>query len=177
MKNQEEQNDKNNFSQENAGTIDLGTPLIMWNAPEYAEHDHGPLWKGVMSIIVVALIIFGIITDSIPLVIVVVLFSGVYFLIHSHKPKILDIAITDVGVKNGDKFYSFEEIQTFWIIFDPPHVKTLNLKVKKGLEKEISIQLQEQNPAEIRAFLNTQVPEWKNRTETFSEVLIRILKL
>ena len=49
--------------------------------------------------------------------------------------------------------------------------------MNRGVFKEIAIQLGDRDPAEIRAFLSTEIPEWKNRKETLSEILIRVLKL
>ncbi len=162
---------------ENKNQISYGTPLIAWQAPEFLEHKRGPVWVFVMSVLVVGLILYGILTDSIAFSVVVVLLAVVFFLTYNHKPEIVDIVITDAGIKFGPRFYPYEDIGLFWIIYDPPHVKTLNLRITRGVVRQIAIQLGDQNPAEVRALLSQEVSEWKNRTETFSEILIRLFKL
>jgi predicted membrane protein len=157
--------------------ISYGNTMIAWQAREFVEHKRGRLWVSSMSAIAILLILYGILTDSIAFSIVVVLLAGVFFLTHDHKPKIVDVYITDLGILFDNRFYAYEDISAFWILYDPPHVKTLNFKTSKGLLREIAIQLEDQNPAEIKAFLSAEVPEIKNRTETLSEILIRILKL
>ena len=164
---------KNKQKQKN----DYGNTMISWKAREFVEHNRSNAWLSTMGLIAIFLILFGIITDSISFSIVIVLLAGVFFLTHDHKPKVVDVKITDLGIVFDERFFAFENISSFWILFDPPHIKTLNFRTSKGLLKEISIQLEDQNPAEIRAFLSAEIPEIKNRSETFSEILIRVLKL
>lgn len=167
---------KNENPQEKA-PVDYGTPMIAWRAPEFKEHERGQLWIFAMSVLAIGLIIYGILTDSIAFSVVIILVAGVFFLTHNHKPQIVEVIITDLGIKFGERFYSFEDVKVFWIIFDPPHVKTLNFRTSRGVVREVCIQLEDQNPSEIRAFLGAHLSEWKNRTETLAEILIRILKL
>jgi hypothetical protein len=157
--------------------VNYGTPLIRWRAPEYANRDRGPVWKGVMSVIVISLIAYGILTDSVPFALVIVLLVAVFMLTHKNNPGKVEVALTDMGVRFGERFYPYDDIRAFWIYFDPPEVKTLNLSVSKGAIREVSIQLEEENPAEIRALLSSEVKELKNKSESLTEILIRILKL
>jgi len=155
----------------------FGTEMISWQAPEFVQHARGPLWVMVMSALAIGLIFYGIVADSIAFSLVVVLFAGVFFLTHKHQPKIVQMAITDLGVVVGEKFYPFSQIRKFWIIFDPPEVKTLNLRLGQGAVRDVAIQLDDQNPSEIRALLANEIQEWTDRTETLTEILIRVLKL
>jgi hypothetical protein len=156
---------------------DYGTTLLSWKAPEYQYYERSRLWYMLMGIVSVSLIVYGILANSLSFSIVIVLLVGVFTLTHKEKPKIVDIVITDTGLCFDHRFYPYEDLKIFWIIFDPPHVKTLNFRTSRISTRELGIQLGDQNPAEIRALLSTQMPEWKNRTETLSEVLIRIFKL
>jgi len=156
---------------------DFGREVISWQAPEFAEHNRGKWWIFCMTIIAISLIIYGILAESVIFSIVIILLVGVFFLTHNQKPKIVKIALTNTGIIFANRFFPFEDIRTFWIIYNPPEIKTLNLRMNRGVFKEIAIQLGDRDAAEIRAFLSTEIPEWKNRKETLSEILIRVLKL
>ncbi len=156
---------------------DFGKPLIGWKAPEFVKQERGKTWYMMAGISVILLIAWGIFTDSITFILVIVLLAGVFFLMRNHEPKEVDVVITNGGILLGNTFYPYEEIQTFWIIFKPPLVRVLNLRINKGLIRDISIQLEGQNPSDIRLVLGGEVPEWKNKTEGLTDILIRVLKL
>ena len=125
----------------------------------------------------ISLIVWGIFSHSTVFSVVVLLLAGVFYLTHKKQPREIDAAITGLGIVFGDEFYPFVDVRKFWILYDPPEVKTLNLLLKKGTVREVQIELQNQDPSEVRAILTGEIEEWSDRVETLSEVLIRILKL
>lgn len=155
-----------------------GATVITWQAPEFRELDRGPNWFLLAGITAVMLIGWSIWQGGYPFAIVVILISGIYFLTHKEKPKTIDIALTTNGIVADGRFYPYTEIDSFWILFNPEtDVKTLNIFTKTGMVREITFQLADQDPSELRSFLGAHVYELPDRTETVIEKIIRVCKL
>lgn len=151
--------------------------ILKWKAPEFINHERGPLWFLIAGIITFIFISYAILTNSITMAIVFIVLSGVYYLTHNQEPRIIDIQITELGLYIDKKFYSYHMIRSFWIIYNPPFIQTLNLNLgKKGMGK-ISIQLDRQDPAKIRRILNNEIPEIEGQEESILDILIRLLRL
>jgi hypothetical protein len=61
----------------------------------------------------------------------------------------------------GNRFHSFSELKSFFLIYNPPEVKTLFLEPKETLKPTIRVPLLDMNPIEVknvlRAFLSEDV--------------------
>lgn len=155
-----------------------GEIIISWKAPEFQKVKRGKYWIFSISFFAILLLSFSIWQGTYPFAIVIILFGIIYFLTHNHEPKIIDIGLTNNGVIFGDRFYSHSEISNFWILFDPSqNLKKLHILVNKELVKNITIELDNQDPSEIRSFLSIHIPEIENKTEGFLDKMIRTLKL
>ncbi len=100
-----------------------------------------------------------------------------YYLIHRDHPKDVEISISDIGIKVGHRKYPFSRIKSFWLMYEPPHIRTLNIKVHGELAVDISIQLNHQDPSKIREFLIEKIPEKEGHQESFSDIFARLLKI
>ena len=63
------------------------------------------------------------------------------------------------------------------MIYEPPFVQTLNLRVEGDFVGEITIQLAGQNPSEIREYLISKIPEMDGKSESLSDVFVRLFKI
>jgi|SRR6185295_12391920 len=153
-----------------------GTPLLKWRAPEYEHYEKGHIWKVLAILIVLAMVIYGVVTHSYPFAIVMVLFAGVYFLTHK-EPREIEVVITDMGITADQRFYEFSHMRSFWLNFKPGEVQHLNLRLTKEVLKEVSLLLGAQDPAEVRTVLSRFIPELIGKEEGFIDWLIRKLRL
>lgn len=151
--------------------------LISWIAPETIRHERGPIWKIVMSIVVLALIGGGIYYDAWTFSLAIGAFVSAYYLIHLEHPKAIEIKISDIGIKIGYRKYTYSQIKAFWLIYDPPFVQTLNIRVTGQYISDITIQLGDQSPATIREFLMTKIPELEGQSEKLSDIFLRLFKI
>jgi len=151
--------------------------VFSWVAPEYVMHDRGLVWKISMILLVVIVAALSLHFQAWSFALVVVVFSAVYALIHLQHPRNIEIKISEIGVKVGYKKYTFTKIRAFWFIYEPNYVETLNLRVEGNFTGEITIQLAGMDPAPIRDFLINKIPELEGKTESFSDVLIRLFKI
>lgn len=151
--------------------------LIYWVAPETVIHVRGPLWKTVMGILVIAVVAWGIYDGSWTFSLVIGTFAIAHYLIHLEHPKATEIKISDIGIKVGTRKYSYSQIKAFWIIYEPPYVQTLNIRVQGKVNDDITIQLWHQSPSTVREFLMGKIPELEGQSEKLSDIFLRLFKI
>lgn len=150
---------------------------ISWIAPEAVRHERGTIWKSLMLIMTLLAIGLGIYFNAWTFSLAIGTFALVYTLVHREHPRDVEIKISNIGIKVGNRQYPFARVRAFWLIYEPPMVKTLNLLVDGELLPEVSIQLSDQNPAIIREFLMKKVPELSGKDESLTDIFLRIFKL
>ena len=151
--------------------------LLHWQAPEFIKHDKSIKWFVLAGIAVAALIWYAVQTHSFTMAVAFIVLAGVYGLSHHHEPCTVDVKVTSLGMLVGSKKIPFNQIKAFWIVYHPPKIKTLKLLTTDQMFAELTIQLDGQDPGEVRDFLIKQVPEYEGRGENFIDTLIRITKL
>lgn len=149
--------------------------LLEWRAPEFIRHPKTQQWYIAAAVVLLALVAYALFTDSATMAIVFLVLAGVYYLSHNQPPRTLTIQISELGVFVDKAFYPYNMLSAFWVVYNPPHVRTLNLKlVNRG---KLVLQLEEQNPVQIRALLAKEVPEVEGQQESATDMIIRLLKL
>ena len=89
------------------------------------------------------------------------------------------ISLTDEGVIVGKKFYDYDEIKDFSVVYKPrQEVKNLYFEFKSFLRPRLSIPLENKNPLLIRKNLLKYLPEDLDRTDQpLSEGLGKLFKI
>lgn len=151
--------------------------LFSWSAPEYVHHEKGFLWKIIVPGLWLILVIYALFSAAWTFAVSLLIFAGVYWLIYHEKPEHIPVKISRVGIKIGSHEIPFNHIRAFWILYQPPFLKQLQIRTILRFTPDILISLQDQDPAEIREYLASQIQEWEGRDETISEIFIRVLKL
>lgn len=152
--------------------------VFAWTAPEYLQHVKSRSWYILEGAAVALLLIYTVLSGNYTMTLALLVLFIVYHYLHiKHPPKNISIVISKMGIRVGKMIFPYDHIQSFWVIYHPPHLKTLNLRIRKDFFSEIVIQLADMDPAPIRHFLCGQITELKGKTERFSETLIRLLKL
>lgn len=154
-----------------------GKVVIEWSAPEYIKHERGKKWYMVAGIIAIFAAIWAMISENYTMALAIVVFAVVYEYIQLyHPPKEIKIKIKEMGIKVGDTFYPYSDIVAFWIFYNHG-LKTLNLRIANNMIPNVVIQLQEQDPVELRHYLVGQIREWEGKEERLGDILVRLLKL
>ncbi len=153
--------------------------LISWKVPEYEKHKRSKKWYIGAGIIAFIFFIFAIITFNYLFAFIVIIASFIIILYDAHEPNLVDFAITPEGLIVGRRFYDYDEIKNFSIVYKPRlGVKNIYFEFKNFLRHRLTIPLQDQNPVEIRKILLKYLPEDTERVDPpFSENLAKILKL
>lgn len=163
--------------EEEINTNSFHKDVISWEAPEYVQHEKGWKWFFVAALAAAAFCVYAALTQNWTLLVAIILISAMYVWQHGSVPQHVQIRVSHAGIKVGNKEYPYQNIKSFWLIYKAPHVKTLNLRSNSKVLPDIAIQLGDQDPAELRVYLCSQIREEEGKEETGVDAFIRIFKL
>jgi hypothetical protein len=151
-------------------------PHLIWEAPEFIHYPKNKIWIVGISILGLGLIAYFAFQKDFLTTALLVLFFVVILYFGNMAPKTVNVEISPQGVKLNTYRLPFQQIKTFWIVYDPPYVKTLNFETTARFNRFLTVQLMDQDPTTIRSFLLEFLPEDADRGEQFSDIVSRTLK-
>jgi hypothetical protein len=165
--------------QENPQRARHGKEVLGWHVPEYQEHERGVWWYIIAGIVTASLLWYAMSDGNFLFALIILLFAFIVFTHHRSEPMNVQFGIHERGIRIGERFLLFRELESFAIIYEPPIVKKLYITPRGTLlRKEIPIHLAEADPLQVRRLLVAVVKEDLDREgESTSEVLAKLLKL
>jgi len=151
-------------------------PVISWQASEYIQHKKGWLWYMIFAIIFIGGAVLAYLYNSWTFSVALVTFAVVYLIFDRPHPKNIKVILSNIGIKVGNKVYQYNRIKAFWIVYNPPFHKSLNIKVYNEFLEEIEIQLGNEDPNRIYEFLSKKLPELEGKEPGLLDNLSKILK-
>lgn len=136
-----------------------GNTLHEWEVAEYEQHERGMRWHVIMTILGFLLVGYAIFTQNFLFALIIILFAIIIFLQSHQEPHIIMFKITDLGVILNNRFYSYSEFSDFYVIYNPPEVKTLFLETESSFRPRIRVSLLNQDPNEVRFTLRQYLAE------------------
>ena len=149
--------------------------LLSWQAPEFIDHDRNHQWYIAAVVVILGILAYSVYTRDWFFIGVLMVMVAVSFKYLNQKPSINLYAISRIGIFVNDRLYSFDDLHSFWIVYQPP-VKTLNIMSVRKYMPALTIQLDDQDPVIIRSILKKFIPEQEKRGESFADKLSRVLK-
>ncbi len=159
--------------------IDQGDEIISWQVPEYEKHERNKSWYILAGVIGLLFLIYAIYTKNFLFAVIIIVVALIIILHDSREPDLIKVSITDEGMIVGRKFYDYDEIKNFSIVYKPKQeVRNLYFEFKSALRQRLSIPLGDMNPLSIRENLLKYLPEDLDRTDQpLSEGLAKMFKL
>jgi len=157
----------------------LGIELATWETPEYHTHDRPTWWYVVYALAAIGLIVYALATNNFLFAIILVVGSFALIINDARTPQTILISLTTEGIIVGNRFYDYDEIKNFSIVYKPArNLKQLYFDFKSFAKHRLSIALHDTNPLFLRDHLIKYLPEDLDRTdEPTSEIITRLLKL
>jgi len=153
--------------------------LFSWMISEYEQPLRTRNWYiGAISVAVVFLI-FAIISKNFLFAVIIIISALIYILHDGSQPMKVLFAVEKEGIKIGRKFYDFDEIATFAVVYKPKmNVKNLYFEFKNVFQHRLSIPLLDVDPIHVREILLRFLKEDLERTDMpLSESLARLFRL
>ncbi len=156
----------------------VGDALADWEYPEFMQFERGWLWYLIAGLVTAGLAAYAV-WDKNWLFLIIIVFSTLIFaLANIRQPEKLHVIITTKGVMLRDKFLPYQDIKNFWMIYQPPMVKSLYIEPRSFFIPRLHVHLENQNPVEIREMLLQFLEEdFSKEEEPQSELFGRLLKL
>jgi hypothetical protein len=191
------------MAEENKPNEDINSEndVIRWHIPEYHYEEKTKLWYTIYALIGAGLLVYAIFTQNFIFAIIIIFAAVLLIIFDGGNVGMLEVEISDRGIKVGKEFYSYDQIDDFFIIYEPDNgVKNLYLEFKRFAKPSLpeneperyswlfwlvnfartrfSIPLQDMNPVLIRRNLLKYVKENLDRTTIpLSEQLTKLFKL
>lgn len=149
--------------------------ILQWSALEFIKHEKTPVWFIFGGIIAIVLIIIALWTKNFIFALIIILATFSVFIWAQKQPKKITFSLTPRGLKIQDTVYTFDNLKSFWIFYEPPEIKYLSIESKKLFMPRIVIPIDDENPNEIRKYLLKYLPE-EEQHESLIDILARRLK-
>lgn len=158
--------------------IDVGKTLASWQFPEFIKYQYTTGWYISFGIIFGLLLLYSILTANILFTLILLIAAGIIYMNRRRQPENIHFSITEEGIVLDEKLYEWPEIKNFWVIYEPPEVKTLYFDFKNFYLPRLPIPLQDQSPVRIREMLLDYIDEDIEREgEPISDNLSRNLRI
>lgn len=138
-----------------------GNILYHWQAPEYESYNRDKKWYAVITLGLIAIIVYAFFTNSPIMAITFILIGIIEYIYISREPQLMDFMITERGIVTGKEIYEFEQINSFWIFYDQETIKSISLHLKSNVIPYLLIPLHNADPEEIHGILSQYIPEIK----------------
>ena len=158
--------------------VPVGEIVFAWAVKEYEQYERDRRWYLLMTILGGVLLVYAIIATNYLFALILVLFGIIIYLHELIDPQEINFAITQTGIILGRKFYRFNELTNFWIIYNPPEVKSLYFSTTSLTKHRLQVPLLDNDPRPIRDYLIGYMKEdLTQEEEPLSDRLARLLKL
>ncbi len=150
--------------------------FIAWEGPEFEVYERDKQWYIVASVILLLIIAYAVIINSPIMAITFILIGVVGYIYLQKEPRDLVFAVTAQGVFVGNELFSFDEIESFWIFYEPPHTYLLSLALRNRTLPYVHIPLHQVDPVQLHEELIQFVPE-RRQEIGFIDTLERLLHM
>ncbi len=152
---------------------------ISWIVPEYETHERSKNWYILSSITALLLLLFAFFTANFLFAVIIIISAIVIILNDGQNPGKVRIILSDEGISIGKKFYDYDELDNFSIIFKPKAgIKNLYFEFKSAIRHRISIHLEKTDPLLVREYLLKYLTEdLERKDQPLSENLAKIFKI
>lgn len=153
--------------------------IISWEIPEYEKHNRKKLWYILFAVVAVAMLIYAVMTGNFMFAVIIIIGGFILIINDARNPQGVMITIANEGIVVGRKFYDYDELNSFSIVYKPAvGVKKIYFTFKSRTKHHLSIPLLDVNPLFLRDNLNKFLEEDIERTdEPATETFAKLLKL
>lgn len=133
-----------------------------WQTHEHEIFEKDKKWYAYAGLFLAAIVAYAVINNSPVMAITFVLIGAVGYMTLTKEPRIVNFSIISDGLVANRKLYDFDNIESFWIFYEPGQIKVISLHIKSKFLPYIHIPIGDADPNIIRKLLLENVPEEKH---------------
>jgi hypothetical protein len=153
--------------------------IINWKIPEYDSPQKNKRWYIIAIVVILAILTYSVMTANYLFTFIMLIGSIMLFYFDQREAPMIDFILEEEGVVIGTKFYDYDEIKNFSIVYKPKEdIKNIYLTFNNNLRNRIAIPLIDKDPLIVRRYMLQYLDEDLDRNhEPVSESIAKILKL
>ncbi|MBI2550723.1 hypothetical protein HYV73_00030 [Candidatus Uhrbacteria bacterium] len=156
----------------------LGDVMAAWEIDEYPQYERSALWYLIMSTLGIALVLYSVLTQNFLFGVIILMGAVIVFMNSMKAPPRVPVVITSTGILVDDRHYDWRKVKQFFIVYEPPAISTLYIRLDSLMLPLMSVPLEEENPNDVREALLPYVSEDLERDEeTWADLLRRLYKI
>ena len=149
--------------------------LYSWTFPD--EKNRWQLWYIIALSIIIGLVIWWFITKQYWMSFIILLLSGIIFYIENNSEDNIVVEINELWIKVLEYFYDYSKIDSYTFIYEWENAVILRLHLKKKWIKLIDLKIDNTVVLELKQILPNFIKENEKEDFSFTDKMIRILKL
>ncbi len=156
----------------------LGQDRFVWETQSFEKRQRGAGWYIGVFVVSLLLLSYAVWTANFLFAFLILLLAIVLVLTSQQEPRRALVQIGDQGVVWAGRFFPFQDIETFALIYQPPIAKVLYLEPRGAFTTRLRIALEDQDPIALREHLKQFLQEDLDlQSEHLSDMVARLLKL
>ncbi len=165
------------MEEKNTNQPDYGQVHFSWKFIEFPNYERTRRWYTIWVAVIALILLFSLLTANFLFALIILMAAMTFSLFHRTKGEV-DFKITEDGILVNDRFFEYKDLKNFFIIYEPPHIKTLYFEPKSLLNPRIPVNLEDQNPVQVRDVLKQYLEEDLDREyEPITDQVSRMFKL
>lgn len=153
------------------------TNNIIYNWTFSTEKNRWELWHIIMFSWVIWLVIWWFFSGQYWMSFVILLITWLYLFMENNSEDNVTVTITELWINVWNKFYDYSRINSYTIIYEWPNASFMRLSLQKNTINKLDVKVDNTIVAELNKILPNFLEENPKIDMTFSEKLIRFLKL
>lgn len=150
---------------------------IIYNWSFSNEKNRWSLWYIIALSVVIWLVIWWFLTKQYVMSFLVILITWVTFFVENNSEETTQVSITNLWIKVNSTFYDFSKISSYWLLYDWENAVFLRLALIKKWIKTLDLDIDNNIALDLKSILPNFLKEDKNAELTFTDKMIKILKL
>jgi len=156
--------------------MDKNKPELSWESLEFKDYEKNAGWY--VTLISIAVLIIGffiIIQKDYFAAITMAILTALIIFFSRQKPQIVETRLTHKALHHGPLVIPYKQIKHFWVV-DKEHHKTVNFETSAFFNRMMIIELEKQDPEEVRNFLLEFLPEHEDTEPTTTQRVMHWFK-
>ncbi len=149
--------------------------ILEWQGQTQMDHNRSERWYAIAGITTVAIIVYGLLTGSWSMSLVIAIAAGLYFLVRNEKHALHTIRILETGIEYDGKAEGWGAFKSFWLLHGPTHTQ-LHIS-RSGLKQDIVIFTGNTDINAIFEALHSHLPHDPDKREKMIDAIIRYCKI
>lgn len=149
--------------------------LLAWEAAEFKHYHKNLGWQITYWAIVILIVGYQVISKDLFGAITVFLIALFAFILSLQHPRRIAISLTDKGLYLDDVHVPYKSMRHFWIVDTNTH-RTVNIETTTYLNRLVILELEDQDPEDVRQVLLQQVEEHENTEPTITQQISHYLR-